>query len=139
MKKEDSVSDVKERLAKAREAKAAKEKAAAEAAEMLELETLELETSLEKEHGPRGFGFEIVETPEGPIAVKLGDSVLHKRFSESKIDEASMHDYVYPCVVHPAKDKYLEIVGRRPGIVLRCANALASLFGAKANADAGKF
>lgn len=139
MGKEDGVSDIKERLAKARDAKAKKEKAEAEAAEARELEVLELEASLEKEYGPRGTGFEIVETVEGPIAMKLGEAVLHTRFAGSKVDEPAIHEYVFPCVVHPAKERYAEIVARRPGIGLRCANALATLFGAKANADAGKF
>jgi hypothetical protein len=133
------MSDTMDRLAAARVAKEAKDVAAREAAAARELEVLELETRLEKELGPRGAYFEIVETLEGPIAVKLGEAVLHTRFQASKIQDADVHEYVFPSVVHPTKEKYLEIVGRRPGVALRCANALATLYGAKANADAGKF
>ncbi len=131
--------DVKEKLVAARAAKDAREKSKAEAAQARELESLELEEKYDKELGPRGAFFEIVDTIEGPIVLKLGEAVLHTRFSESKVTAADIHEYVYPCVVHPTKEKYLEIVGRRPALALRCANALATLYGAKANADAGKF
>lgn len=130
---------MKAKLVAARAAKEAKEAARAEAAAERELEVLELEEDLEKKHGPRGSYFEIVETAEGPIAVKLGEGVLHTRFAESKVTPTDIHDYVFPCVVHPSREKYLEIVGRRPAVALRCANALASLYGAKASADAGKY
>ncbi|MBX3218919.1 MAG: hypothetical protein KF795_00285 [Labilithrix sp.] len=133
------MSDTTDRLAAARAAKEAKEIAAREAAAARELEVLELDGRLEQELGPRGAYFEIVETLEGPIAVKLGEAVLHTRFQASKIQDADVHEYVFPNVVHPSKEKYLEIVGRRPGVALRCANALATLYGAKANGEAGKF
>jgi hypothetical protein len=38
----------------------------------------------------RGVFFEIVETVEGPIAVKLGEGVLHTRFQASKVDDAAI-------------------------------------------------
>lgn len=133
------MSDTTDRLAVARAAKEAKETAAREAAAARELEVLELEERLDTEFGLRGVFYEIVETLEGAIAVKLGEAVLHTRFQASKIQDADVHEYVFPNVVHPAKEKYLEIVARRPGVALRCANALATLYGAKANADAGKF
>lgn len=130
----------KERLVAARAAKEKKEVAAREAAEARELEVLELEVKLEAELGPRGAFFEIVSTLEGPIAVKLGEAVLHTRFQAAKdITDTVLHDYVFPNVVHPSKEKYLEIVGRRPALALRCASALATLYGLKANDDAGKF
>ena len=134
------MSDLKEKLAAARAAKEAKEASAREAAEARELESLELEAKLEKELGPRGVSFEMIDTVEGPVAVKLGEAVLHTRFQSSKdINDAAIHDYVFPNVAHPSKEKYLEIVARRPGIALRCAGALATLYGVKASNDAGKF
>ncbi len=135
-----SAETVKERLDAARAAKEKKEAAAREAADARELEVLELEAKLEGELGPRGAFFEIVETLEGPVAVKLGEAVLHTRFQGAKdITDTVLHDYVFPNVVAPAKEKYLEIVGRRPAIALRCASALATLYGLKANDTAGKF
>jgi len=131
--------DVKERLAAARKAREDRAKAEADAAVARELEVLELEDKLVKELGPRGVEFEIVETVEGPIAVKRGEAVLHQRFQTSKVDEAAIDEYVRPCVVSPAKEKYLEIVNRRPGIAVRCASALASLYGVKSERDTGKY
>jgi len=130
---------VKERLSAARAAKEAKEKAALEAANIRELETLDLEEKLEATHGPRGVSFELVETVEGPIAVRLGEAILHTRFQASKMTDADIHEYVYPCIVHPSKEKYAEYVSRRPAIGLRCASALATLFGAKARVVEGEF
>lgn len=131
--------DLKDRLASARAAKEAKEAAAKAAADVRELETLELEAKLEDMFGPRGQAFELVETLEGPIAVKLGEGILHTRFQASKMDDAAIDEYVRPCVAHPTKEKYLEMVGRRPGLALRCASALATLYGAKDARDSGKF
>jgi hypothetical protein len=131
--------DVKEKLAAARASKDAREKMKAEETASRELEVLELEERFEKELGPRGSFFEVVETVDGPIVLKLGEAVLHTRFAESKVTPNDIHDYVFPCVAYPTKEKFLEIVGRRPGLALRCANALATLYGAKANAEAGKF
>jgi hypothetical protein len=131
--------DVKAKLAEARAAKAARDAAKAEKDAQSELEVLELEAKLEGTAGSRGVMFEIVETAEGPIGLVLGPAVLHTRFMASKLTPEDVHEYVFPCVVHPAKEKYLEIAARRPGIGLRCANALAVLYGAKAEATAGKF
>lgn len=136
------MSDAKERLAELRAAKEGREKAAREAAEARELETLELEERFTKELGPRGSHFEMVETIDGPIVVKLGEGVLHTRFQATAakdLNEVALHDYVFPCVVHPAKDVYLKMVAQRPGIALRCASALTSLYGAKDAADTGKY
>lgn len=132
-------SSVKDRLKAAREEKAKREATAHSAAEARELATLELESKLSAELGERGVHFEIVETVEGPVAVKLGEAVLHQRFQNSKVTETDIHDYVFPCVVYPTQPAYLELVGRRPVIAVRCANALAGLFGAKAADAEGKF
>lgn len=132
-----------DKLAALREAKQKREEAAREAAELRELEVLELEEKFTADLGARGVQFEIVETVEGPIVVKLGESVLHTRFqdavSKDKINDATVDQYVFPCIVHPTKEKYREIVGRRPALALRCASALSTLFGAKDATDAGKF
>jgi hypothetical protein len=134
-----SAADIQAKLAEKRAAKEEREAARVAEGVHKELLILELEEKLEKELGARGSFFEIVDTVEGPIALMLGAAVLHTRFQASKVTDQDIHDYVFPCVVHPEKEKYLEIVGRRPGVALRCANALAILYGAKANADAGKY
>jgi len=129
-----------ERVAKLREAKEKREKERADRAEQLELEELELEERLEREHGERGKAFEIVSTIDGPVAVKLGDSSQHKRITKAKeITDKEIHAFVFPNVVHPSKEKYLELVARRPEIAGRCGHALFALFGAKEKDDQGKY
>lgn len=103
------------------------------------IEVLKLEAKFEEELGPRGSMFEIVETVEGPIVVRLGEGVLFQRFTASKVTPADVHNFVYPCVEHPTKERYVEIVANRPEVAGRCAHALMSLFGAKNKDDAGKF
>lgn len=128
-----------EKLAEARKAKEHREAVQRSREEDQELVVLQLEEKLETVCGPRGKQFEIVETLEGPIAVRLGEGVLHTRFQASKMEETDIHDYVFPNVVHPSREEYLAIVARRPGVALRCASALATLYGAKAGSDAKKF
>lgn len=128
-----------ENLQKLRDAKAKLEEQKRAKALELEEKTLELELKYESELGPRGVFFEVVDTIEGPVVIKLGEAILHKRFSESKVTPTDVHDYVTPCVVHPSREEYLQLVDRRPAIEMRCATALAALYGAKRQADEGKF
>jgi hypothetical protein len=135
------MSDLKEKLAAARKAKEERDAARAAKREEAELAVLELEAKYEKELGPRGVDFEIVDTVEGPIVVKLGEAVLHTRFQSKgdKYTDADVFDYVDPCVVHPSKEKFREMIGRKPVFAVRCASALATLFGAKSDEDNSKF
>lgn len=132
----ESLEDKRKRL---QEAKEKLEKLRAEDAKKRAVEVLELELKFEGEIGPRGSQFEIVETVDGPIVVRLGEGILYERFTASKVTPADVHDFVYPCVIHPAKEKYLEIVARRPDIASRVAHALMNLFGSRHKDDSGKF
>lgn len=115
------------------------EKVRAEKARKMKDEVLKLELRFEGEIGARGDQFEIVETVEGPIAVRLGEGILHQRFTKSEVTEVDVNDFVYPCVIYPAKEKYSEIALRRPDIANRCAHALMGLYGSRHKTDAGKF
>ena len=142
MSKSTVADDTKAKLAAARAEKEAREAARVAKLEALELERLELEAKLEKELGPLGERFEIVDASdvgEGFIAVRLGEELLWKRFSSSPMAQADAHDFVTPCVVHPETDRFLAIVGRRPALLDRCASACASLYGLKLKAARGKF
>jgi len=98
-----------------------------------------LEQAMEQETGGRmGEAFAILDTSEGPIVVARGPAVLHKRFRESKMKDADVHDFVTPCVAHPDKPKFLEIVDRCPGLMVVVANALADLYMARAEVVSGK-
>lgn len=133
--------ETKTKLATAREAKEKREEARDDAAGARELEALELEERFEKELGPRGSMFEIVETIDGPIVVKLGEAVLFKKFKASLGGDPSleeMHQFVWPCVVHPTVDKFNERTSLRPGLLVMCTDALVGLFAGKERAVAKK-
>jgi hypothetical protein len=133
---------VTERLA-AKRAEAAKREVARQAdRDAAELAKLDLEERFEKDlNGRRGQAFEIVdvsELGEGHIVVKLGEDVLFNAFKASKMSVVDLDAFVTPSLVYPSVDDYRKAVKRRPFIADRCANALGTLYGLKAEADAGK-
>jgi hypothetical protein len=118
-----------------------REAARAEKVKALKIERLELEERFEKELGPMGEQFAIVDAThcgEGFVVIRLGESVLHKQFMASKLEEPDYHEFVFPAVVHPAKDAFVQIAARRPGLRAECAAALLGLYGVKLKGDAGK-
>lgn len=107
-----------------REAKAASEKASREAA-VLELE----ERLIEECGGPRGVTFEIIDVSGEPlIAVKPGPAVLFKSLQESKAGLDDLQRFVTACLVTPEKKAFSDIVERRAGVIVRCADALVMLY-----------
>lgn len=123
------------------EAKARRESARAEKLEAIEVLVLELEEKFSEELGDRGVHFEIVDLSdllEEPIVLKLGEPVSWKKFTASKMGEGDVFDFVSPSVVYPKPDKFTAIVGARPHIGIRCAEALSLLFGVKNKEQAGK-
>lgn len=135
-----------QRLAAAKEKKAARVLETEKLSELQELKLLELENRLEDEgKGPKGTNFEIVDGgAEGPIAVRLGELVLYRRFTATmKGDKEPTHEdlfaYVAPCVLFPDKEAFKGIAERKPVLVMRCANALTTLFGAKDEDARGKY
>jgi hypothetical protein len=133
---------VAEQLAAARVNAAKRDTARKAERDAAELVKLQLEDRFEKDlNGRRGQAFEIVdvsELGEGHIVVKLGEDVLFNAFKASKMDVVDLDSFVTPCVKYPSIDQYRQIVKRRAFIADRCANALGTLYGIKAEADAGK-
>lgn len=131
-----------ERLAEKRAAKAKRDAEAEKERDASELERLELEERFEKElNGKRGRAFMIVDASdlgEGCIVLKLGEDVLWNTFSKSKMNVVDTDAFVVPCVVYPSVDQYRGITKRRAFIADRCASALATLYGVKADVEAGK-
>lgn len=135
-----------EELALAEQAEEVREKMRADARARARLEFLTLKSKYERELGPIGQEFQIVdasELGEGFIVLRRGEEVLWKRYSKLLAKEsetaADTRDFVLPCIEHPAKEKYDEIVARRAFIADRCANALSSLYGVKHRKEEGKF
>lgn len=119
-----------------------REKARVDARKRNRLEGLKLESKYEDELGPIGVEFQIIdasELGEGFIVVRRAEEVLWKRYMASKQTPADEHELVLPCVVHPAKEKYLEIIGRRAFVESRCATAIGALQGVRTRHEEGKF
>ncbi len=107
-----------------------------------ELVQLELEERFEKElNGRKGQAFMIVDASdlgEGFVVVKLGEDVLWTAFMKSKQTAMDIDIFVTPCVVYPSVDDYRKLTKRRAFLADRCATALATLYGVKADEAAGK-
>ena len=144
---QDTRASLEAKLAAQRDKQRQREEAEQLEALAREVELLELVERFETQLGKRGRAFEVIEDDghgEGPIVVKLGDSVLQQAFEAAvqkseTLGPAEMHNYVAPCVAYPSAEKAAEIFNRRPLLRSRCANAIANLFGAKRGNEKGKF
>lgn len=122
-------------------AKAARESARAAKREELEIKALELGEKFEKEIGPEGIAFAIVDLSDlllEPVVVKRGPSVTYKQFSNSKFGEEDVDVFVSSSVVYPGIEEYRNAANTFGAIGLRCATALSKLHGVKIGDDAKK-
>lgn len=136
-----AANDYAARLAAAKEARAKREAERDREQQAAQLEELELEDRFEREIGRRGRDFQIVDcTAEGGgfVVLKLGDTVAHKRFKNSKMSEVDAQDYVLPSLVHPSKERFLALLATHGEVAHNCALELAKLHGLKLKDDAGK-
>jgi hypothetical protein len=125
--------DLATRLAEKTRAKEARDEQRIQEAKARQLEALELEERFESELGQIKKFFDIVPTIEGPVVLKLGEAVLFKTWKSKFKDNVEpsleeMHNFVYPCVVHPSKDEFLVRTGRFPALLVACAGALTALY-----------
>lgn len=104
----------------------------------------ELEVKLTATLGRRGEAFEIVDGgPEGPIAMKLGESVLYKTYrTKVRADSLTEDDvlaFVTPSVIVPEQAaQFHEIVGRRRHLLAKCQAAMLVLYGGWEDKSRGK-
>lgn len=135
--------DPKARLARLRDARAKREAQYDEEQEKRQLAILELEDKLSTELGVRGEAFEIVDGgPDGPIALKLGEPVLYKKYrAKVRLDKDTQEDliaFVRPCVCFPTIDLFDQITGRRPLLLDKLGGVLSKLFGGWEDQAQGK-
>lgn len=131
-----------EKLAELQKRKAEREKAEADKRTAAEVEALELEERFtEKLGGDIGKAFTIVDVSdlgEGFVVLKLGADVEWNTFKSSKMNVVDLDTFLAPNVVHPTLDAFRQLAKRRAFVPERCATALATLYGCKVAADAGK-
>lgn len=107
---------------------------------------MELELRFEDElGGGLGVAFAMVQTPESPIVVKLGQAILFKRFVSSKKDKQTgdlpmetIEQFVQPCIVFPDLPTYEAIVDKHKGVPYLLANKLAALYQGDEEGAGGK-
>lgn len=120
------------------------------AVKLARIAELKLEEKFTEELGARGQAFEIVDCSdhgEPHVVVKLGASITHKRFdaavAKAKDGVPPDHEFVtFVCANLADPDKkpeFLQIIERRPAILIRCATALLALFGGRKAERQGKF
>jgi hypothetical protein len=105
------------------------------------LERLRLESRFERDAGPEGQAFNIVDatdTGDGFLVVTLGDSIDWTRFKASKMTDADTYDFVIGNIAIPDVEAFKRTIATKPFIADRCANALSKLYGFKAEQDEGK-
>ena len=130
------MNDLEEALKRKADREAARERAAKER----ELQLLLLEEQLEGELGPRGKAFQIVDVVgEVPIVLKSGPAVLLKTVRASKFDLDDLQRFVTPCVHSPDRAAFAAIIERHAGVLMRCSDALLSLYRGVHEENAGKF
>jgi len=92
------------------------------------------------EHGPDSVAR--VDTAAGTIIVKKPTKILHHWYNEQddkvKFKASTLEKYVRPCRVWPAVEKYEAIIEAVPNALYECANAVATLAGAKRPDDIAK-
>lgn len=85
-------------------------------------------------YGEVGRHIEAVDTDLGVVIVKRASALRFKRFQDADtIDSKAASQLVRPCVVHPTLDVLDTMLDEQPGILLRLANAVSRLAGARAN------
>ena len=121
--------------------KAARDDAAKSARDQRELETLLLEEKLEAElGGVRGRAFQIVDVVGEPlIVVKPGPAVVFKQLRESKASLDDLQRFVAACLHTPDVKGFADIVERRAGVVVRCADAAIALYRGEAEDEGKKY
>ena len=141
-----------QKLAEARARKQERDAKADEEDKARELLALELEERFEKELGPVGEKFGIIDAGHcGPIVVKLGLNVAHKSFNagvdenqkkglggKTGLTEELCHKFVKPSVVYPTIPEWQAIVEEFPGVLYKCTAMLASLYDADRAKTRGK-
>lgn len=143
---EDELAQIKAeraRVAQKREAiEAATEKRAQIERERQALADDEAIAKLEETHGPidaPGSKLARFNTALGVIVVKRPASHLFRKFQSAKGNDAEeVEKLVRPCVVHPSKARFDDMLEELPGILTNLGDAVAHLAGVRVNELRGK-
>lgn len=126
-----------------RQAQTARQDAHAFEVKKRQLAMLKVERELtESQGGHVGEAFALVDGgAEGPIAFRLGEYVLYKRFMaaiDPKITLEACDAFIRPCLIFPKPEVFAELVERRAALIFDCANALSKVYGRNEAIERGK-
>lgn len=133
--------ELEEKIAAAREAREAREAKredsarAQKLADELEAEEraiadLDVIEKIEVEHGPENKKWRRVNTGAGMIIVSRPQLATFRKFQDrGKTDSAALDQLVRPCLLHPTKAEFDEIVKQEPAALTRASNAVCYLAG----------
>lgn len=117
---------------------------AQEAQALVDEEALE---AAEAEHGPANEDGDettskrriaVVRTSLGLVILRRAEPVVMKRYRESKMRNDDTEQLVKPCLIHPDRRRFGEMVEEQPFILERCANAIGVLAGVRVREISGK-
>lgn len=85
---------------------------------------------LEQEHGKVGRDIQIVESDVGAVIVKRPTMAVYRRFQDSGTTETKdLENLVRPCVLHPSKAEFDQMIERLPMLLRHAADACVVLAG----------
>lgn len=93
----------------------------------------------EEEYGPVGRAIAIVETDLGAVVLKRPHAATFQKFQDvGKMRTRDLDALVRPCLVHPDRAGLDRILKELPATLVRLANAVSELAGARAEEVSGK-
>jgi len=98
---------------------------------------------LEEEHGPLDKAIAVVYTDLGAVVVRRAKPPAYKRFNEHITRENAKpfelsEQLVFACLLYPTREAFGAMVEAQPFTLIRCANAISTLAGVRAQEVAGK-
>ncbi len=109
-----------------------------EAAELAAANARAIREAVEK-YGPVGKKIAVVETPEGVIVLKKANHLHFKRFQDAgEITTETCDMLVRSCVVYPSHERFDALLEELPAALVRCADAVSALAGARSKEVSGK-
>lgn len=128
------------KLAAEREARAAATAVEDELArESMALANEEAMAKAEAEHGPLGKRIRALDTDLGVVILKRPDHRHFKRFQDAgQVTTLELEKLVGPCIVHPSRERWDEMLTEQPALLMRAGNVVAELAGVRMQETAGK-
>lgn len=128
------------KLAAEREERAAASALADELArERVALANEEAIAKAESEHGPLGKKIQALESDLGVVILKRPNHIAFRKFQDSgEANSAEFDKLVRPCLVHPTRERWDEMLAEQPALLARAANVVAELAGVRMQGFAGK-